>query len=174
LNTPGRLTDPEGLKPGWQHGAGAEGDRDLHFFDAVLAKLRSDYKVDEKRIYCMGHSNGGGFTYLLWETRGDLFAAMGPSGSASAAVSKMPPKPAMHIAGRNDPLVKFEWQQQTMDAVRKLNGCEAEGTAWAENATLYASKTGTPFVAYIHPGGHGYPAEAPPLLAQVFPRAREA
>src|SRR4051812_1090421 len=28
LNTPGRLTDPEGKKPGWQHAAGAEGDRD--------------------------------------------------------------------------------------------------------------------------------------------------
>jgi hypothetical protein len=32
LNTPGRLTDPEGKKPGWQHGAGAQGDRDLKFF----------------------------------------------------------------------------------------------------------------------------------------------
>jgi hypothetical protein len=37
LNTPGKLTDPEGKKPGWQHGAGAEGDRDLKLFDAVMA-----------------------------------------------------------------------------------------------------------------------------------------
>src|SRR5215213_7882694 len=35
LNTPGKLTDPDGKKPGWQHGAGAEGDRDLKFFDAI-------------------------------------------------------------------------------------------------------------------------------------------
>jgi poly(3-hydroxybutyrate) depolymerase len=46
LNTPGRLTDPEGKKPGWQHGAGAEGDRDLKLFDAVLAHLKESYKVD--------------------------------------------------------------------------------------------------------------------------------
>ena len=37
LNTPGRLTDPEGKKPGWQGRAGDQGDRDLKLFDAVLA-----------------------------------------------------------------------------------------------------------------------------------------
>jgi polyhydroxybutyrate depolymerase len=62
LNTPGRLTDPEGKKPGWQHGAGVLGDRDLKFFDAVLTKLQTDYRVDAKRIYSTGHSNGGAFT----------------------------------------------------------------------------------------------------------------
>src|SRR3954469_12549725 len=73
LNTPGRLTDPEGTKPGWQHSPGAQGDRDLKFFDAMLASLRRDYRVDDKRIYATGHSNGGGFTYLLWAMRGDQF-----------------------------------------------------------------------------------------------------
>ena len=48
LNTPGRLTDPEGKKPGWQSGVGDQGDRDLKFFDTVLAGLESDYRVDEK------------------------------------------------------------------------------------------------------------------------------
>ncbi|MCD6051175.1 MAG: esterase [Verrucomicrobia bacterium] len=84
LNTPGKLTDPEGKKPGWQHGAGAQGDRDLKFFDAMLASLKADYKVDAKRIYSTGHSNGGGFTYLLWAERGDKFAAFAPSASAAS------------------------------------------------------------------------------------------
>ena len=51
LNTPGRLTDPEGQKPGWQSGVGDQGDRDLKFFDTVLASLKQDYRVDTKRIY---------------------------------------------------------------------------------------------------------------------------
>ena len=42
LNTPGRLTDPEGKRPGWQKDAGDQGDRDLRFFDAVLASLQQD------------------------------------------------------------------------------------------------------------------------------------
>ena len=65
LNTPGRLTDPEGKRPGWQSAEGDQGDRDLKFFDTVLDSLRKDYRVDDKRIYATGHSNGGGFTYLL-------------------------------------------------------------------------------------------------------------
>ena len=84
LNTPGRLTDPEGKKPGWQSGVGAEADRDLKFFDALLSRLKQDFKVDGKRIYSTGHSNGGGFTYLLWGARGDVFAAVAPSAAAAA------------------------------------------------------------------------------------------
>src|SRR5712691_11551343 len=79
LNTPGQLTDPEGKKPGWQKTIGDQDDRDLKFFDAVLESLKRDYKVNEKRIYATGHSNGGGFTYLLWAARGDSFAAFAPS-----------------------------------------------------------------------------------------------
>src|SRR5262245_26421439 len=46
LNTPGKLTDPEGKRTGWQHGPGDQQDRDLKFFDAVLASLKKDYAVD--------------------------------------------------------------------------------------------------------------------------------
>jgi len=169
LNTPGRLTDPEGKKSGWQHSAGAQGDRDLKFFDTVLGQLKKDYRVDANRIFSTGHSNGGGFTYLLWATRGEVFAAMAPSGAAAPTMlDQLKPKPAMHIAGEQDPLVKFAWQKATMDAVRKLNGCASEGKILAEYCTLYPSPSGTPFETYIHPGGHGYPAAATALIVKFF------
>src|SRR5262249_32128236 len=169
LNTPGRLTDPNGKAPGWQKSVGDQQDRDLKFFDAVLARLEKEYKVDKKRIFSTGHSNGGAFTYLLWAERGDVFAALGPSGSAAAeSFSKLKPKPVIHAAGEKDPLVKFEWQKLNMDNLRKLNGCDAEGTAWGEHCPLYASKTGTPVVTFIHPGGHEYPAGAPEQIVKFF------
>ena len=176
LNTPGRLTDPEGKLPGWQSAAGAQGDRDLKFFDAVLASLKSDSnsKVDERRIYSTGHSNGGGFTYLLWSTRGDVFAAMAPSAAAGPGgewakqMAALKPKPVLHLAGENDPLVKYEWQQRTMEALRKLNGCDEAGTEWAKGCTLYRSKTGTPVVTLIHPGAHNFQPEAPALFVKFF------
>src|SRR5262245_29018100 len=43
LNTPGRLSDREGKKPGWQAGPGDQDDRDLKFFDAVLKSLKDEY-----------------------------------------------------------------------------------------------------------------------------------
>ena len=174
LPTPGLLTDPNGTKSGWQNRAGIPGDRDLHFFDAVLASLRNDYKVDERRIYATGHSNGGGFTYLLWSARGDVFAALAPSAACAPtwAVRMQKPKPILHVAGEQDELVKFEWQKRTMEAVRSLNGCAADGIPWAQAgdivATLYPSKTGTPFVSVIFPGPHKFPEEAAGLIVRFF------
>jgi len=169
LNTPGRLTDPQGKVPGWQKTSGEEQDRDLKFFDAVLTRLEQDYKLDKKRVFATGHSNGGAFTYLLWAERGDTFAAVAPcAGFALGSMLKLKPKPMLHIAGENDPLVKFEWQERAIEAVRKLNGCDAEGKPWADHCTLYPSSSGTPVVAFIHPGKHEVPAQAPALIAKFF------
>lgn len=175
LNTPGKLTDPDGKKTGWQSNAKEQDDRDLQFFDEVLKSLRKDYKVDDKRVYVTGHSNGGRFTHLLWAERGDVFAAVAPSGSTAGTLTKaFKPKPCLHIAGETDPLVKLEWQKQTMDAVRKLNGCEAEGKPWDKEkepaGTLYPpkEKDGSPFVALTHPGGHAVPADAPKRITAFF------
>jgi polyhydroxybutyrate depolymerase len=168
LPTPGRLTDPEGKRNGWQHDAGDQNDRDLKFFDAVFATLKEKHRIDPSRVYATGHSNGGGFTYLLWAQRPEVFAAVAPSAAASRAVRQLKPKPAMHIAGKNDELVLFSWQQGAMDAVRKINGCGDSGEAWAKDCTLYPSQSGTPFIAFIHKGTHKYPVEAPPLIVRFF------
>ena len=62
--------DPKGEQSGWQYNAGENGDRDLKFFDAVLADLRQSLNVDDKRVYAIGFSNGGGFTFVLWSGAG--------------------------------------------------------------------------------------------------------
>lgn len=168
LKTPGQLTDPKGERAGWQPGPGAEGDRDLKFIDALLAKVKADWKVDDRRIYSTGHSNGGGFTYLLWAERGEKFAAFAPSGSVMRQVALLKPKPAMHLAGEKDALVKYEWQTLMIQAVRKLNGCDNAGQKQSELATFYPSKSGTPVVTYIYPGGHQFPSEAVPQIVEFF------
>jgi polyhydroxybutyrate depolymerase len=169
LNTPGRLTDPDGKKPGWQSSVGNQGDRDLKFFDAMLKDLREKYKVDSKRIYSTGHSNGGGFTYLLWDARGEVFAAFAPSGAATARAPQLKPKPLLQIAGSKDPLVKFEWQEKTIEVVRKNNGCDAEGKKTGDFYMSYASSKQTPVDTYIYDGGHAFPGQAAaPLIVAFF------
>jgi polyhydroxybutyrate depolymerase len=168
LNTPGQLTDPEGKRPGWQKEKGDQKDRDLKFFDEVLKSLKQDYKVDEKRIFSTGHSNGGGFTYLLWSERPDVFAAFAPSGSAALKVkNNLKPKPMLHIAGDNDPLVKYAWQTMMIDSVKKTNQCE-EGQPWEEKCTQFPSKIGAPVITFVTSQGHKFPAEAPALIVKFF------
>lgn len=173
LPTPGQLTDPEGKRNGWNSKTDDPGNRDLKFFDAVLSRLQTEYNIDPKRIYATGHSNGGGFTYYLWAVRGDVFAAVAPSGALSVpALPKLKPKPALHLAGETDPLVKFAWQEKMIQAVRKLNGCAGTGVPWASagdlTGMLYPSETGTPLITLIHSGGHTFPKEAPDLIIRFF------
>jgi polyhydroxybutyrate depolymerase len=168
--------DPQGRRAGWQLRQGAGDDRDLKFFDAILATLRRRYDVDDKRICVAGHSNGGVFTYLLWAERGSELAAIAAS-SAPALIflgdtSRLKPLPVLHLAGENDTIVPFAHQQRSMQAVRDRLGCDAPGKPWDSTGeltgTIYASNKGTPFVSLIHPGGHVFPAAAVPLIIRFF------
>jgi len=149
LPTVGRLTDPEGKKSGWQARAGDGGDRDLKFFDAALASLKQERKIDPLRIYATGHSNGGAFTYLLWGKRGEIFAAMAPSAAAATRQFKdLKPKPVLHFAGRMDPLVKFAWQEKNISLLRRLNHCNTtEPLVLGMNA--FSPDARTPVFAWI-------------------------
>jgi polyhydroxybutyrate depolymerase len=168
LPTVGRLTNASGRENGWQAGPGDDGDRDLKFFDTVLHSLRTDFQVDEKRIYSTGHSNGGSFTYLLWATRRDVFAAFGPSAAvAGRDYGRLRPAPVIHIAGEHDELVKFAWQQLMIGMLRRTNQC-GEGRSLGKGCTLYESKIGAPVMTYIHPGTHRYPPEATQLIVDFF------
>lgn len=161
LNTPGMLTDPEGKKTGWQSREGNQENRDLKFFDTVLEWLKTEYKIDERRIYSTGHSNGGGFTYLLWAERGNVFAAMGPSAAANLRSSaKLTPKPLFHIASEQDPLVKYAWQQNMLSRVRTLNKT-GEPKPWkaSSSCTIFPSNEGNDVVLYKHDEGHKFPGK---------------
>ncbi|WP_435020212.1 alpha/beta hydrolase family esterase [Tundrisphaera sp. TA3] len=172
LKSPGNLTDPEGKKAGWQRSPGDQGDRDLRFFDAVLASMKRDYPVDDRRVFATGHSNGGAFTYLLWATRGDSIAACAPVAAAAGLYfQKARPKPVLHVVGRKDPLVRYAMQRRTLDRVERLNGCEGPAEPWAEGCERHPSKGGTPVVVYTHDGGHEYPRAAPALIVRFFREA---
>jgi len=170
LPTPGQLTDADGKKPGWQAHAGDENNRDLKLFDAALDWAKKAYNVDDQRIYSAGHSNGGGFTYLLWAERADVLAAVAPASAAPGPQNrqKLTPKPMLAIAGTKDPLVLFKWQKATIDAVRKLNGCAPAGKPQGEHITLYPSASGTPVETFLYDGGHLPPPEAWAEVVKFF------
>lgn len=51
---------------------------DVDFIDALIKEIKSNYSVDEKRIYATGLSNGGMMCYLLACELPDKFAAVAP------------------------------------------------------------------------------------------------
>ena len=163
------IRDPEGKLPGWQRLPGEDGDRDLKFFDTMLAALRTKYTVDDNRVYVTGFSNGGAFTYLLWDQRADTFAAVAPCGSLPKEQLRLAtPKPAFIVSGEKDPLVKIDEQRKAIDRIRKIDSATADGKPAANGGISYDSEKGTPVETFIHPGAHVVPPSAPRLIVEFF------
>jgi polyhydroxybutyrate depolymerase len=100
--------------------------------------------------------------------RPEVFAAVAPSAAAAKYAMQLKPKPALIMGGQDDPLVKFAWQKLTMDAVRAVNGCSAAGEPWEKQGTIYPSKSGTPLVTFVYPGGHVFNTASPALIVKFF------
>ena len=163
--------DPAGTKSGWQGKAGEFGDRDLKLFDAIVATMKLSYRVDKRRIYATGFSNGAVFSLLLWAKRAKTIAAVG------------------EVAGRLDP-------SETLTSARRASGrggATRHGgpvrspdsrrsskpdrsiarPSWESRAasTARSTRRGTaplPVKTFIHPGGHVYPLWAPKAIVEFF------
>jgi len=161
--------DAQGKRPGWQRAMGENGDRDLKLVDAALSSLRSEYPVDDRRIYATGFSNGAFFTYLLWAARGSTFAAFAPcAGLLGADLHPAEPRPVLAIGGENDPLVTFDRWKGVLATVRALDGATAPGSPCGSGCTLYPSTRKAPVEAITHPGGHVYPPWASEKVVDFF------
>ena len=83
---------------------------DVGFIRALLADIESSYKVDPKRVYATGLSNGGIFAYRLACDASDLFAAIGPV-SGTLNISPCEPKvpvSIIHFHGTADEHVPYD------------------------------------------------------------------
>ncbi len=161
--------DPQGAQRGWQQEPGQFGDRDLIFFDTALATLKAKYPVDDDRIYSTGFSNGGIFTYLLWGTRANVFAAFAPvAAQVFPAVHLATPKPLFHVAGEMDDVVPFQQQQKSIAMAREVNGTNGNGQSCGKHCMSYLSTRGAPVITYVHGGGHVYPQEVSAMIVKFF------
>ena len=154
---------------GWQVERGQDHDRDLKLVDTALAALRQRFSVDVARIYSTGFSNGAIFTYLLWAERSDVFAAFAPvAGRLRPSMTLKQPKPVIHTAGSADRTIAFSAQSEAIDMTKRVDGVSDEGTGCGAGCTIYAARSATPVVTWIHPGGHEYPEGTSERIVDFF------
>ena len=100
--------DPEGDRAGWQNRVGEFGDRDIKFVDAIAESLRNEGWVDDARVFATGHSNGGGFTYALWNARPGMLTAVAP-----VAAEVVPAAQTSQAVAEAEGWYLFFWGRQT-------------------------------------------------------------
>lgn len=119
---------PAGVKQDWNVGFGMsylDGTDDIGFTQALLAKLRQDYRVDDQRVYATGLSRGGFFALRIAAELPQLFAAV-------ASVGAPMPEPVIaHHTGKGK------------IGVLQLHGTADQVVAYAGKPTGYLSAEAT-------------------------------
>lgn len=82
---------------------------DVGFIRAVIADVESQYKIDAKRIYATGLSNGAIFSYRLACDASDIFAAIAPVAGTLNYIRCNPSQPVsvIHFHGTEDSHVGY-------------------------------------------------------------------
>lgn len=163
--------DPANPRPGWDVMKPPADNRDVKFAAALLADIKKSYKIDEKQVFAMGHSNGGRFSYLLWAERGETFRAFSMCGSNSVGFDNLlKPKSAFLIAGMNDATVPFANQQKTASYLMQLLKVNPTPVSSSDGFQLYKKDGNLQLATYFHSGGHEYPANAGKMVTDFFRR----
>ncbi|OEZ70957.1 esterase PHB depolymerase [Janthinobacterium sp. HH103] len=108
---------PQGIKQDWNVGFGMDylaGTDDVGFTQAILSKLKQDYRIDDKRVYATGLSRGGFFALRLAAELPQQFAAV-------ASVGAPMPEPVLQHHKQKDK-VGMLLMQGTADKVVLIEG----------------------------------------------------
>jgi polyhydroxybutyrate depolymerase len=167
------VTDPAGTEPGWQAAPGELDDRDLHFFDTLLAAIEAALPIDGQRIYIMGHSNGSQMAGLVVNQRGERIAAVANLSATPNRLLPTDPVRSMFFAmGTDDPIVPIDHQRAAIGLAEDLLDIDpstrtTEGDLVSERP---AAPSGIELEYLVYPGGHEPPPEEPALVVAFFQR----
>ncbi len=164
------IQDSAPSSTGWQGKAGEFGDRDLEFFDAIVAMMKRSHAVDKHRIYVTGYSNGADFSLLLLAKRAKTIAAVGEvAGRLDPSETLTWPRPLLAVAGRSDTVAPYTEQKATIQKARQIDRASGAGRPCGRYCTFYPSALGpVPVKTFIHPGGHMYPSWALAEIVRFF------
>jgi predicted peptidase len=93
----------------------------------VVEEVRREYKVDSRRIYLLGHSGGGGGTWVLGAGHPEIWAALAPIASAFNPsgwldLSRMKHIPVLIAHGDKDDVAPLESSREMATKLKQAGG----------------------------------------------------
>jgi predicted peptidase len=119
----------KGGKGGFGKGKGKDGPENLRELSEkdvmnVLAEVRKEFNIDEKRIYLIGHSMGGAGTWHLGTKYADIWAGLAPIAPAAfgqpTGLDKIKHIPVIVVQGDKDNLVPATGTRRWVDMLKEL------------------------------------------------------
>ena len=118
---------PEGFNNGWD----ISGDRDINLIKDLIAQMKKDFDIDEKRVYLSGFSMGGMLTYHAMNKIPNVIAAFAPiSGYPMWGFTYTGKRaiPVIHHHGTGDDVCVYSNVQRNIDELVKKNKCSSTPT----------------------------------------------
>jgi polyhydroxybutyrate depolymerase len=129
---------------------------DSAYISGLITEMQAEYNVDPKRVYVMGHSNGGFMSYRMACEHGDQIAAIATlAGAMWADVSKCPaknPVSVLQIHGTSDAVISYNGAsilnnpypaaETTVADWVAINGCTGTGDTSAPPVDLVGNIDG--------------------------------
>lgn len=117
---------------------------DLAFFDALLAQVKAEYRIDPDRVFVVGMSNGGYFAHLVGKERSQTVAAVashsGPLGLQTLLGVHADRKfPVLIIHGDQDPLFPVAFARENRDKYKR-EGHEVKYVELPGHGHMWATK----------------------------------
>jgi poly(3-hydroxybutyrate) depolymerase len=152
-----------GSTTGWT--ASGEFNDDVQFFLDLIDDVASRHKIDRKRLYCCGFSNGGMMTYAMSCVCSDVFAAFASISGFQLnefhlRLTGKRPVPFLHIHGKSDNFVLYELMPKIVCQMVMRNGANPVPVKTVKNGkytkSVYeATEGGFPYIYYEMDGmGH--------------------
>jgi polyhydroxybutyrate depolymerase len=161
---------PEGIDAAWPN----TGGRDIAFAKAMVDWMRSNYCVDDKRIFSVGFSYGAIMSNTVGCQMGDVFRAIAPmSGSGPNSFgggSCKGPVAAWMSHGMSDTTVPFASGQASRDHWVQANGCQttSKPTDPSPCVTYDGCMAGYPVTWCEFAGTHQQPSFGPAAIWKFF------
>ena len=153
--------------PSWQTSDRDGDDRDLRFFDAMMAWLGREHCVDRARIFVLGYSNGAGLASLIACRRTEVIAGVALAAGRPACA---PPasKPVVIGHGLRDQTVSYQQGMDASAAWSRANGCASPPKAGAPGCFAAQSCSSAPVLFCTHAGGHEYSSTFSRSVTEFF------
>ncbi len=169
--TSGYVVDKEGSLNGWQMFPNENGNRDVLFFDEVLKNLKENYKIDENKIFVVGHSNGARFANVLWKERGDQLAGIiSVAAQGGFMIKGAKPISVWMSMGKNDPLVSYDFQKKSIPIVIENLRVDAAKFRTKKEFKIYQGIDNTELIVEERDAGHEFPQKSIPEMVAFMKR----
>jgi polyhydroxybutyrate depolymerase len=158
---------------------------------AIINAVKAQYSIDDRRVYLIGHSNGGFMSYKTAHEYSDVIAGIASLAGAEATTAQSAPANPVHILqihGTADGTIAYNGgdiqgntypsAEETVARWAAYNGCSADGVVTAtldlDQSLAGLETTVTRFSNNCQPGGSAElwtitDGAHIPQISQVFP-----